>query len=582
MIDYQAIVDGIRNVLTFSETSAPGTLHQLAEQYAGACEELNGRLRSCSFALRQGNITEAVRLAEMEPNLLDVYTILDFPERDEWVEAVSTLALAVPPPLPVEYARELNDAYRAQNVLEPHLKRFRLAVLARASLSERLTLLREIARVEPQNIAWQRDQESLERVRLEELDSEIRDAIQTNHLTTLHTLRDELTQHWIVPPPSHLLEQVELVLRSNRLQLVTEEMRRCGGQLVQAHLEFDHGKSLVIYEKLQRLQSQYKFPVPDDVVQATRGAVEWLQEENRRKKNRLAYRAAHDAVIKALKSDTMPAELRRMAYHLDIAARDAEATVPEELARAVANEITMWELQRRRRTRLVTLVVIVTCLAVIGLVSLFVYSYSQFRKTREIIATLERLKEEASPPAIRGYLAGRETDLAASNSEQVAALLASLREIVASDDRRIERLDAKCRQFSDLLDGDGINSPAMYARLEGQLKDVERLTETEDDRRTLETLRGRFLQKSRDYVAGQDENLNAKIQEVQLQITAINDHRELPNAEVLDRYVKLLRELEATGNTYPNASAITRERCRNMINLLREQINRLESNETEP
>lgn len=324
MIDYQAIVDEIRNALMFSETAAPETLRRLADRYADACGELNERLQSCARALRQGNVAEAVRLAEMEPNLLDVYTILDFPEREEWGEVAATLAFAVPPPFLAEQARELNDAYASQNALEPFLKRYRLAALARAPLAERIALLREISQAEPQNIAWNRDRESLERVRLETLDAEVKEAVKSNNLLALNALQNELSQQWVVAPPQHLLEQVELVLRSNRLKLVEKEMRKYAERLVQAHMAFDHGKSMVLYEKIMQLQKQYRFSVPDDLVQLTRGAVAWLQEENRRKKDRLAYRAAHEAMLNSLKAETPPAELQRLADRLEIAASDAE------------------------------------------------------------------------------------------------------------------------------------------------------------------------------------------------------------------------------------------------------------------
>ncbi|MDR1491758.1 MAG: hypothetical protein LBT05_03425, partial [Planctomycetaceae bacterium] len=84
MSDYQSTVDAIKNALMFSDTTAPETLRALAEQYAAACGELNERMKFCGGFLRQGNLAEAVRLAETEPPLLDIYNVLDFPEREEW------------------------------------------------------------------------------------------------------------------------------------------------------------------------------------------------------------------------------------------------------------------------------------------------------------------------------------------------------------------------------------------------------------------------------------------------------------------------------------------------------------------
>ena len=564
----------------FSETTAPETLRRLAEQYKDACKTCNDRLQSCGHALRQGNTAEAVRLAEMEPNLLDVYTILDFPERNEWADVVATLAFAVPPPLAVEYARDLNDAYDSQNAVEPFLKRYRLAALSRAPLAERIALLREIVQVEPQNIVWVRDQESLEKVRIAELNGEIKNALKENNLSALTALQEELSHHWIAIPPQHLREQVELVLRSNRLQLVEKEMREYAEKLVQAHLEFDHGKSMLLYEKIMQLQKKYRFSVPEDIAQTTRGAVAWLQEESQRKKNRLAYHRVHEQMLKALNGKTPLDELLRLSHQLEIAAADAETSIPEEIAKAIENEIDMRELQRRRKLRLTTTVVAAVCLLILGVISLFAFSYAQYRRTLETIATLEQLKEESAPAVIRNYLSEKENELteAALGNEQIAALLASLRDVLAADDRRIEQFENKRGQLADMLiETKNTTSPHAVSRQEGLLNDLEQLAKTTVERSIVETLRREHLQLQSDLTGMADREILGKMQAVQNEMTSLNNDRETLAAEKLDRYRELLLELEAASTGIINASPRNRDRCRNMIDGLQKQIETIDS-----
>ena len=80
MLDYQRIVEDLRNALYASSEGNPQGLQSAAQSYAAACEEVNQRLRQCSNLLRQGLRGEAIQLCELEPNLLDMTAMLDY----EW------------------------------------------------------------------------------------------------------------------------------------------------------------------------------------------------------------------------------------------------------------------------------------------------------------------------------------------------------------------------------------------------------------------------------------------------------------------------------------------------------------------
>ena len=76
------------------------------DKYYEACSETNRRLRECGDLLRKGHRSEAIQLAKIEPDLLDMVELLD-PQREAWLKHLS---LEPPPELDLVIAAELNQA----------------------------------------------------------------------------------------------------------------------------------------------------------------------------------------------------------------------------------------------------------------------------------------------------------------------------------------------------------------------------------------------------------------------------------------------------------------------------------------
>src|SRR5713226_10194189 len=107
MVDYQRVVDEIRSFLQSNDQALTDSLKALAVEYAGACQEVNQRLRRCADFLHQGLRSEAIQLAQAEPALLDQVAVLDFPERAQWEDLSLTYSLPSPPKLHLEAAEAL-------------------------------------------------------------------------------------------------------------------------------------------------------------------------------------------------------------------------------------------------------------------------------------------------------------------------------------------------------------------------------------------------------------------------------------------------------------------------------------------
>src|SRR5262249_53324123 len=154
---YHQIVDQIRASLLSSDTTGNGRLADLAAAYAAACAEVTTRLGRCHRLLQQGLRSEAIQLAETEPNLWTALAVLDFHERSEWDDLVLLRDLTPAPKLPIEPARLLDEAYAEEDPLQDLLRRHRRLALQRAPLPSRIIVLRELAARDPGNPVWADD-----------------------------------------------------------------------------------------------------------------------------------------------------------------------------------------------------------------------------------------------------------------------------------------------------------------------------------------------------------------------------------------------------------------------------------------
>ena len=118
--------------------------------------------------LQQGLRGEAINLADASPNLLDLVAALDLPDAEGWAELCQRSDLPVPPPLQIERAQQLNDAYGQDQPLEELFATHRRLALCQAPLSKRLGVMRQIARADASPF-WDKDLRTFEAARFKEL-----------------------------------------------------------------------------------------------------------------------------------------------------------------------------------------------------------------------------------------------------------------------------------------------------------------------------------------------------------------------------------------------------------------------------
>ncbi|HQX51034.1 MAG TPA: hypothetical protein PLR25_14065, partial [Planctomycetaceae bacterium] len=167
------LVREIQAVLASRAEATEEELVDLASRHEEIVEAVRARLEAVERLLSQGLRSEAIGRAELEPNLNDVLTALDFPELGPWNELLESKSIHPVPGIPVEAAAELNDAYLATGSIEKLLQHYRTISLARAPLAKRIEALRRLVQNDGQNPVWPQDLREFEAHRLKEMKQDL-------------------------------------------------------------------------------------------------------------------------------------------------------------------------------------------------------------------------------------------------------------------------------------------------------------------------------------------------------------------------------------------------------------------------
>jgi hypothetical protein len=154
MTGVQRIVDDVRARLAAHDQTLNDRLRLLADEYHVACSEAEARLRRCEEFARSGYRGEALYLAEVDPPLLEILSVLSFPERKAWAELTGMYDLPEAPPLSLARAKELNKVYAEYAKVEPMVTRLRHLGRTRAPLTERAAVLRELRAADRNCPVW--------------------------------------------------------------------------------------------------------------------------------------------------------------------------------------------------------------------------------------------------------------------------------------------------------------------------------------------------------------------------------------------------------------------------------------------
>jgi hypothetical protein len=426
-IDEHALIDEINNLLRLEYIPMPDELASLAGDYMQLCNDANTRLRQCAKLLRQGLRSEALQYCDNEPNLLELVSLLDFPDRQKWVALLRENNELLPPDLLIDVAGELNEAYAANLSLDGLMKKHRKLALARAPLSERIAILRRIAKADPANPVWPEDLRIYERTRVQAIGQELAAAVRDADLTTIESLDDEVTTAgWLEPPSATVIERVRQAHGRLRQEGARAEMKRLEAEFTAAHSEFDIERARSLRGRWQVCVALAGADSRDPLVEAVSPTIAWLDAEDANEQRQAGFAAAVAKLEHSLDSDVSLLDLERLVHDC----LRFDMPLSPMLERRVRDRMASLTITNVRRRRLMVAGIAAGVLVAGALTAIGVREVMWRNEVSRQAAAIERLMQDGNTAGASEYLdklRSTEPEIAASASvETIALQLASM------------------------------------------------------------------------------------------------------------------------------------------------------------
>jgi hypothetical protein len=508
--ELQRVVDDIRLAVNSLTPLSVASLADCAAVYAEATDAANERLRRCGHLLAKGLRAEAIQFCEQEPNLLEVVSLLDFPELPQWNALLAAQGLVLAPPLLFDVAEQLNRAYAEDQQLSHLFRQHRLLAMGRAPLASRITVLRRIRAADPDNAIWQDDLQLLEQARLQELMTDIRQCERTRNLEKLLALREEIRGGgWLQPPSAAIVRAAEQLVAKLSQQSAREQLERMLAPLDEAYSAFDVDAARALRSQWDVAAGVAQLSPHDPLAQHAAPAWEWLARQEESRNNQDQYERAVSELEAALDTDTPRLELERL-YHA--AMRYGEG-LPVTLEQRLRTRLEEFDLRGRRRSRLLLAGVLGVVLLIGSATGYFILRQAHLREVREITATLAQLIDnEQYREAERVLAEAAARDARLSAAATVQAEVARMNQLQADEAERLHNFKNALARAREA----GVDQPDRTA-----LEQARTWARDETEKAEVAMFEAAIATASRKSQATRDNEFSEQLQSLKTRVTAL-------------------------------------------------------------
>jgi hypothetical protein len=366
MTDLFELIEHVQVTLASSRVPEKDQLLSLHKTLDHEIRNANKRLRECDALLVSGHRSEAIQMAEHEPALLDVVSILDFTELPEWNDYVAELGLTVTPELLVDIAADVNLAYVEDAPLERHLQRLRLYSIARAPLRTRIDLIRKIAQLDVTNPVWETDRRSYEEERLRQIKEEFRDAKQSSDIKKLQELVTELRGNWLVRPRKKFANSIIQAVRELESVHAIKQLREVAEDLQAARKQGNLNWAIQLNEKWTSLAQNCTEESKEfqELCSTAQQTLNWAKQRQLTQADEEEFSNKVERLQRAIYSGMDIEELRRRYVAVT---RYSKFEIPAKILQDYDDAILIFE-QRRRNRLIIIVACIVAMVVLIGIV----------------------------------------------------------------------------------------------------------------------------------------------------------------------------------------------------------------------
>jgi len=283
--DPREFLERFRHSLQARNPEAEGEVPQSLLRYGQLCEEANRRLRECYALIQRGQYSNAVELAEQEPNLRVRCELLEIPERDLLADFAHLLGAKPPVLVNRDLVAAVQEAYQNDTTAAGNRRVLHRLTLVRAPLPARIAVMRRLLIQNPNHPFLEGDIRTFERAWFKLALPFVRPFAKEGRSDLIEEVVQDLEQgDYLEDPPSALISQLRAQLakaQAAQLPMLAAEIRRA----------FAERSISTLTQLAERWNSQVgSAGTPDtDVSFGVAEALDWLrksQDEERGRKEK--------------------------------------------------------------------------------------------------------------------------------------------------------------------------------------------------------------------------------------------------------------------------------------------------------
>ena len=428
------VVELINNF--FDSNGANHDIGFLHSQFVDFIEDTNDRLRRCDSLLRKGLRSEAIQEAELEPSVFDLVAELDTPFWEVWKQEAVDAGFLPQPDLLLDVAADVNEAYNSHQPLEKLLRRHRVYALARSPLSDRIPILRSIARKDSGNEMWANDLKSYEKARFAEIEKELKQHHENESVSEIKRLHREISSDdWSVVPSPTLVQKIDqkyrLLVASNAMQ----KLELLEPKINDAFSEFNLPKAEQLKSEWERYFAVASGGKKSDLNAHVQPAFEWVEEELAQARNVKSQQEAHAKLEAALDDETVERpELQRLMNECT----RFDEPVSDRIERRFDQRLQSFDIRDKRRTLRMVLTSVTLVLVLGGIVAGVLMWRANQNEIANAVTSITRLLDEGKVAEAKTYLTNLESEKPHVNLDpSFAPIRLRIEQMQASETKRL-------------------------------------------------------------------------------------------------------------------------------------------------
>lgn len=312
VMEVSDLLQSLESLLLQGAEPTSQQLLQAHDEVGKFVRQVNKRLADVGRLLHDGRRSEAIDLAELDPNLFDQVNGLDSNVYREWLAYSQDFGLVLPPLINEAILEELYNAFGREQRIARLLDRHRLLALGRQPCSLRVPILRQLHQADPENPIWAEDLEKLERLYQAELDRAIDDAASINDVDRLGQIHVDLaSNHWRSPPTPPLIAKATHTLLAVQKKILHLEAL-CMVQCVEGSLKRHDYEQLL--PQLEFLENAYRNGVEldNETLARIEPAEAWYADHRENLKRQEKQESALEALELAIDSSQDPEKVKSL------------------------------------------------------------------------------------------------------------------------------------------------------------------------------------------------------------------------------------------------------------------------------